>query len=352
VKVKREDFLAKLESVQAGLTPKDVIEQSSCFVFRGGRVFTYDQELACSCPIKVDKKFTGAVFAKPLIAILRKLHEDELDIEPTGEIFVIKGKRRQTEVRMESEIHLPLIDVGEKPQWKKLHSEFSQATDLVANCASKDENHLFNYVHITPRWVEACDNVQIARYRIKMDLKESILIRRNSIRHVSEMDMVEFAESDQWIHFRNVSGVILSCRRYVEPYRDLDSIIKVTGGTPTVFPKGLAEAAENAGIFSEDNPDDKQDRVLVEIKPGKVRITGEGAYGRHREWTPLKYKGTPMAFLVTPKLLGDLVRGFGNCEMYADRLKVDGGKFVYVARLKKHSKNGEQSNAEEQGSEG
>ena len=54
----------KLEAVSPGLATREAIEQSSCFVFKDGRVMTFNDEVACS--IDCELGFDGAVAAKPL----------------------------------------------------------------------------------------------------------------------------------------------------------------------------------------------------------------------------------------------------------------------------------------------
>ena len=57
--INRELFLEQLESVQPGLSTREIIEQSSCYVFRGGEVITFNDEIACSQ--KCDIGIEGAV---------------------------------------------------------------------------------------------------------------------------------------------------------------------------------------------------------------------------------------------------------------------------------------------------
>ena len=86
-KVNRELLLQQLQAVQPGLSDKDVVEQSSCVVFKDGKITTFNDEIACS--IKTDVKFTGAVPAKALIELLKKLPEETIEIEPTeGELLI------------------------------------------------------------------------------------------------------------------------------------------------------------------------------------------------------------------------------------------------------------------------
>ena len=46
--IDRAKLLAALELVSPGLSPREILEQSSCVVFRGGRIATFNDEVACS----------------------------------------------------------------------------------------------------------------------------------------------------------------------------------------------------------------------------------------------------------------------------------------------------------------
>jgi hypothetical protein len=48
-----------LKAVEPGLSQRDVVEQSSCFVFKNGYVYTYNTEVFCRHPYRVN--FEGAV---------------------------------------------------------------------------------------------------------------------------------------------------------------------------------------------------------------------------------------------------------------------------------------------------
>jgi hypothetical protein len=85
-------------------------------------------------------------------------------------------------------------------------------------------------INLTPRFVEAWDNFQIARYKIKTGLTEPVLVRQSSIKHVVSLGMTETAETQGWLHFKNPNGLVLSCRRYVDqfPSDDLTKYLDVT----------------------------------------------------------------------------------------------------------------------------
>lgn len=329
----RNELLQTLETVQPGLSPRDIVEQSSCFVLSGGYVMTYNDEIACRLKGPFPKDIKGAVQAAPLLSLLRKMKEDELEVEVQPDEFIIVGKKRRGGIRMDAEVTLP-IDKVEKPgDWKPLPEEFTDAVDMVQQCAGKDESQfVMTCVHFHPKWLESCDNFQLTRYKIKTGIEKSFLVRRDSVKHVTSLDMTEFSETEAWVHFRNPAGLTLSCRRWVEEYPDLNPILKFTG-SPATLPKGLGDAADKAEIFSSENADNNQ--VQVELRPGKLRIKGVGVSGWYSEVKKLKYDGDPLEFQIAPKLLIDITNRHNDCEISPERLKVDGGKWTYVTCLSK-----------------
>jgi len=335
MRINREDLLKNLEVVTSGLSSRAIIEQSTCFVFSKGVVMTFNDDVACRFKTKL--KITGAVQSAPLLAILRKMKEEEVDVNTTtdedAEITIASGKRRLATIKMEQEILLPIESVETPKKWRELPTDFIIAIDKVKDCAGRDETKFsLVCVHITPKWVEACDSYQVARYRIKTGLEESILIRKDALTHIVNLDMTEFSETESWIHFRNPVGLVISCRRYIEEYhsKELTAVLKKTG-EPTVLPKGLQEAADKAEIFSAENPDDNQ--VTIKLKANKLRITGTGVNGAYTEIAKIKYNGEPREFRISPKTLVQILNKNVKCEIGDGILKITDGRFTYVSCL-------------------
>lgn len=328
-RVNREELLQCLEAVQSGLSPREIIDQSSCVVFKDGEVLTYNDEVACrhKSPLKI----TGAIQANKFLEMLRKRPEDELDFNVREGMLVVDGKNRETELHMEKEILLPIGDVERPKTWNKLNSEFAEGIAIVQACAGNDESKMvLTCVHVAPKFVEACDNAQAARYKVKTGFEKSTLLKQTALKSVVGLGMTEFAETPAWVHFRNPAGLIMSLRRYTEDPKNLDPILAVAG-EPITLPKGLVTSADLASIFSADNADD--DQVTVVIRPGVVKLIGEGAAGRHTEKKKIKYDGPPLKFSIAPKMLMEIVTRHNECEIGPTALKVDGGKFVYVSCL-------------------
>lgn len=327
--IDRAEFLSKLESIQPGLSPKPMLEQSSCFVFSNGEAATFNEEV--SCRVKVPVKFEAAVQAAPLLALLRRYKRKELNLDRNGNELQIGWKRQKSAIALEDEITLE-VDKVEKPgKWRRITDEFVEAIDMVRQCAHRDVSEtVLSCLHIHPKWVEASDTCQLMRYKLRTGIDQPTIVKRDSVKHVLSLGMTSISESDNWLHFKNPAGVVLSCRRYTEQYPSLSRDLKVEG-QKIILPKGLGASIDLAEIFSSESD---TNMLQIQLRPGYMEIHGEGITGWHHEKKKLQnYKGDRMEFLVAPELLRDLSAKHTEIEVTEDRIKVEGGKFTFVAAL-------------------
>ena len=331
MRVSRTEFLRVLESVSPGLSPREVTEQSSCFVFDQGRVLTFNDEV-CASRVSPVPDLVGAVSAKPLMLLLDKLPEDEIDITAgDGEVYV-KGTGRRAGITMENEIRSAGGSVEKPGDWKPLDPDFGAAVGVVADCCSRNEEmFVLTCVHIAPDFLEACDNSQVIRYPIKTDVGQDVLIRQASLRSIRGLDMTEFSETEGWFHFRNPAGLVISCRRWVDTYPDLSDFMVDEEAKPLTLPAGLAEAVGKAEVFSSLNSETPN--VVVDIQPGKLLLEGRGAVGWYQEKKTIVYNGRPLRFSIAPKLLVDVLKRSNDCKISASRLIVETGKYRFVSCL-------------------
>ena len=323
MRVEREKLLRCLEAVSPGLSAKEIIEQSCHFVFRGGRVITFNDEVACS--LECSLELEGAVVAEPLLNLLRKLPEDNVDLEVSEGELLIRGQKRKAGIRLEQKVTLPIEGIEVPKKWKPLPANFVEAVGIVQACAGRDESRFaLTCIHLSPEWVEACDGFQLARYPIKIGVTTSTIVRRRAMKSVVGLDVTEFSQTENWIHFRNSAGLLVSCRRYLDKYPSIEKLLQVSG-QPTVLPKGLEEAVDKAQIFStEDN------QVKVELRRGKLRLSGKGANGWYAETKSVKYSGDELQFSIAPKLLVEISHRAEKCEVAEGRLKISTDKWTYV----------------------
>lgn len=329
--VQRTVLLTALEQIQAGLTTRDIIEQSACFVFKDGRIWTFNDEVSCSVPSPL--KIEGAITAASMIGILRKLPEDDLTCEVQKGALIINGKKKQIELKMEKKIRLPIDQLETPEEWVKLDDNFSEAIFLAHQCCGRDEKEFQNTcIAITPKYIEAFDNMQAIRYKLKTKIEEPSLVRGSCVRHITSLNMTKMGVSEAWIHFKNGSGLRYSVRREVQDREiDLSPIFKVEGSR-LVLPKGLSEASDRGSEFSKENVDDNE--ITVQLKKGKIRVIGAGLSGKIKEWKTLKgYKGEDFSFKILPALLSELVKKYNECEVAEEQLRVSGENFTYIVSI-------------------
>lgn len=342
--INREEFLSKLQMVQAGLSQKEIIQQSDCFVFEDGVIRTFNDEIACTVKSDLSEDFKGAIRAAPLLAMLGKLKSETLDLEITESELMIKVSSTEwTKITLMKEITLAIPKIPEPKKWVKLPEGFGEAVDMVISCAGNDETKfMLTCVHLCDKWIEASDNFQIARVRMELGMTDSCLIRKDAIKHLTSLGVTKFSEAEAWIHFKSPSGVVLSCRRYLQDYPSYAKVLKFDGA-PASLPRGLDEIVEKAEIFSAEDSDNNN--VIVELTKGKMVIRSVGLSGEYYKRLKLPtYKGREMVFTIAPKLLSEISKRHPDCEIGEERLKIKFGKLTYVTCLgnldKKESEDG------------
>jgi DNA polymerase III sliding clamp (beta) subunit (PCNA family) len=296
---------------------------------------TYNDEICCRTKSSLPEDVKGAVPAKPLFALLRKLAATEIKISFDENKFTVLGKNEGSDIAMDSNVMLSLDKIEKPGKWTSIADGFADAITMVQECASKDETKFAcTCIHVHPDWLEAMDSHQLIRYRIKTKVSERMLIRRDSLKHIIPLGMTHFSETETWMHFKNPTGLILSCRRDAEQFQDISKELNTSEGFKASIPKGIGAAVEKAKIFSSDDKDN--DEIKVELRPGAVRITGQSDKGRYWKKMKLKYEGKPMKFLIASEVLLDLSKKHHECIITSGdnpRLRVKGDRYVYVTCL-------------------
>lgn len=338
----REDFLRLLEFVEPGIALRDDgVDQSDCVVISGGKIRSFSEEIACEVPAPPCLAAAdGAVRAKPLLDLVRKIPDDVLEVEMGKGEFLIRGAsgRRRSGVTAEKDVVLPRIRKEDRPRdWAEPGEGFSRAVGVVHACAELDEDEFSHAcVHVHPKWLEACSQFQLCRWKIKTGLAEPALVRRFSIRHVIRLEVAGIADSERWVHFKDSSGGVLSCRRFSvegeEAFPDMEPMMDHAGAVPVSLPKGLVESSGVAAVFADSTVDGQL--VTVSLRPGRLEIRGHGLSGWYEESKKIKgYAGKPLRFMISPELLAEIVDEHNECLLTRGRLVVKNDSMTYCICL-------------------
>lgn len=332
MKVDREVLLRALNSVRPGLAVRETVAQGSCVVFHEGKVWTFNDEIACQCksPLNIE----GAVKAEPLLKLLDNLKDEKIDVSAEdGNLLVkckpTKGRSRKVKFRLESEILLPIEMLEEPDEWRELSDDFDEAMAIIHSCAdsgSSEYQQPLSSIHISPGYIEATDRYQIGRYYLDIGVDESILVKAEAMKKAIGNGFVQVSETKSWLHLKNANGLIFSCRRDVQNYFDFDEFLKADNLDSWKLPNELEEAASMAQIITSEAVEDS---VTVDLRKDKVIIKGIGPSGEYAEMKELTYDGEPIKFVILTKLLIELTKKSNECMIGDGFLLINGEKFVY-----------------------
>ena len=326
MRIIREELLRQLESVSPGLAPREVVDQATCFVFDGGYVTTFNDEMACSTPCAPG--LSGAVPAQRFLDLLRKLTEEGLDISAQQGELSIKGVGRRSGIRLESEITMPLSSLERPVDWSPLDPDVLSGIEMAAQCAAAEaDNFLLKCIHITPDFVEATDNYKAIKYYCKTGVESPVLVNHTAGRHLVGCGMTEICQTENWLHFRNPNGLTISCRQHKETYADLTAWYELEGEAARL-PLGINEAVAKAAIFSDDQ------EVTFHLRAGKMRVKAQNMEGWFEEQREVQYDGPAVVFMLSPKLVEAILKHGQDVQICTGAIKVKQAAFTFITSSK------------------
>lgn len=325
----RKELLQRLLAVEPGGTKKDVIRQSASVVLRRGRFYTMSREASCSLPSGLDPAWEGAVSLPRFLDVLKELPDENVDLSLTDAALTVRGGGRRLRLALEKEIALPLhqVELPRRDDWRKLDAAFAAAVDMAQSCTASRQEFAKECLHLTPTHVEGSDDLKAARFTVPTFVRAPCLVRGKALKEATLMGMTMAAETADWVHLANGSGLRFSVRRYdLEGYPPLERVFALRGRRVTL-PKQLAEAATLAGKVAEGKT------VHVLIETGKVTVTGSGPEADFEQVVKAQYQGPPISFLAPFKLLPQLLDRGTEVEVTEASLRAEGDRYVYVTGL-------------------
>ena len=338
MRVDRKKLLSVLELVKPGLANSEVIDQSSSFVFDEERVMTYNDEISISCPIK-DMDITCAIPAERFHRLLTRVNKDEIELIHDKDQLEAHWGGARAGLSVEGEVKLPLEELGEVKDWKKLPDRFISGLQLcVPICSNNLSNPLLTCVHVRKDGkIESSNGYRVVQYTTAGEIPcgdKGLLIPASSAKELFKYDDVKWiAHSEGWVHFKTEDDVVFSCRVFEGEYPSakLDSILPVDG--PTLrLPRGMQEALFRAQIFSQTGLE-REEEVVIHLEKGRVIVRAKDKLGWFEETMRARYKGNTIEFSVHPVFLADVLTTTRKCILGENRIKFSGEYWEHVVAL-------------------
>lgn len=302
--INREELLNILSMVQPGLATKGVIEQADTFVFHGGRVVTFNDEIAVSHPLPDGlDELHGAVRAKELFSFLSKFKKHELELELNKKEMLLKTKRSKSGIMFEMDINLPLDEMGVPEKWMKLPNDFVEGVKTCSISVGSDMTApALCCIHLHNGFIESTDNHRITRYELsKKAFKKGLLIPATSLRLIENYHPIKYAVTDGWVHFISDNDVMYSCRTFDDVFPDIAQFLDVISGKAVMFPDETVDIINRVSVFS--SSDIQNAEVEINIKKNWIEFRCQNDIGHSEEKTRIKYNGPSITMRMNPTFL-------------------------------------------------
>lgn len=337
MKINRKQLLGALQLVKAGIATKEVVEQSTSFVFQAGQVITYNDEIAVHAPLPEGFDLEGAAPAKELLSILSRFSGEEVEIDLDDAEIKLKCGRQKAGVRLEATISLPLDELKIPTKWNKLPADFIAGLKSCIPSAARDMTYpILTALHITADFVESSDNNRITRYSWgDCSFKKEILLPVDAAIVLTRTDgIVQFSAANGWVHFTDGSGMVMSCRAISGDYPKLDQHLEIDAVGSIELPATIHNMLDRAGVFLSAAVD-QDNAVRIEVTDkGLMTIRGEGDGGWYEESCRVKWDGGQnVTFSVHPAHLAAILETSRTVEIAEDRIAFSNAQFKHVVAL-------------------
>ena len=328
--ISRAYLLEAIRQASGAINQKGIVPQSDCAILHNGAIWSYDDDLFCRVDVGIPPHLTAVVNGKDLLNVVSRIPDKEVIIHIIESSLVITGDsaKRRCGITIQQDIDSPVLSLEIPEDWYEVDSSFSYGLGLVAPYTNEDTSFALGNVHITGKYVEACNNNQVSRYNIKSIPKSNFLIRGTVAKHLSTLEMDGIALSDSWVFFRN-DNATFGARLYKDEYPRLARIMSLDNPKSLKFPK-ISTAINLAQLFSRD---DVHRLIDVHLTTGIMTVRSENASGWFTEDVSCDYEGDALDLCIPAETLKVITEQDVTCQIDEHRIKFKSGDWVFVSSL-------------------
>ncbi len=236
MRIKKDELLKILEISRMAVAGSDHLEQLGHFIFGGENLITFNNRLLIYYPFETD--FQCSVESELFYKQMQKYKTAEIEILLKGNRLEVEGKLETAKlaVTLEQDKEIfGIIDTIRDEQLKvgyvKVPTDFAKAVDLCSYSASKNAaDGTLCCVCISGNTVMSTDNYRATQYTLESEMSpKDILLDARIANEIKRFQMNEFGIGENWLHFKNEGGVVLSARQIFGDYMDISSAFDFEG---------------------------------------------------------------------------------------------------------------------------
>ena len=328
--VNREALLKSLKVAGIGLTGREILEQSNSFVFHGGEVVSFNDEVLVRAPSPL--AIDAVVVAEDFLKLLARFPDEDIEIQKRESEIVIKGKRKSAGISCSNEFLLPYDSVPKPEGWSKITEGLLGRMQQAARTCGRDAaQYQTTCVHLTSTVVEACDNYRFFRSEGDTGIKTDLLVPAICINSLAGLRFTRASVGKGWLYFRTANKEEIAVRCSHEKYsNDVEVLLDMKDAEKVSLPSNLEEMVGRAEVMNEDAHDA---RVSVAIDDGELKITSRKDTGWYRESRRVKYKGRPLSFDIHPQFLVEVLQRTHDVLVGNGRMKLEVPGITFVVAL-------------------
>ena len=324
-------LLTKLNDVSVGLSKKESLEQSDCFIFSGKQVIAFNGEIMCRAKNPFD--FDAIVPAKEFLKLLTLMNDNEIQITIEDNEIIVKGKNKKAGITCDVDLLLPYKEIPKPGEWSKVNENLNNILYQASLACGTDETMpMTTCVHATEDRIEACDNNRLYIAKISTGIPLEILIPAISLNNIKNYKLVAVSNVKEWLHFKTKSNCIISIRCYSGDYhKDTEKQFEMKG-EKLELPDELIDILRRAEVMIEGASWETE--VHLELKKNTLIIKSNKDGGWYEEKKRIKYSGKELAFSIQPELLIDILEKEKVVTVCEDRLKIKTGNVKFIVMLR------------------
>ena len=326
----KNEFLKVLELIKPGLSKNPILEQSEMVMFEPDRVFSYNDEIAISCPFETG--LSGAIRSIELLKLLKKLKGDELETKKVDDEFQFTCGDTSAGFKMIEDMMPPSLGIDEIKKWNKLPSDFAEALSFCAFSASTNIGMgTLTCLKVEGKEVHSCDNFRATRYRMKTGLAKGlvILVPQSIVSGLAAHNPKKVAITGNWNHFTNDENIVFSSRIMDGEYRDISSIFS-DDGIAVTLPEGVKDALSRAEVLTDSTQPITERLVEITIDKNKIICRGDGPAGWVKAQVKTKYDGEKIMFYNNALFLSQIIDHASEVLIGEKVLTFKGDNFDHV----------------------
>lgn len=291
MQVNSRKFLALLKTVEPGISAAGPFDQSMCFIFLDGRVWTFNDSVCYSTAAPSSWKMPdGALKSKSILSLLGSLSSQDLEIAVEGKVFSMKGESCRLRQPWDTSIRMPLSDIPVPKKWVNLPKDFFKNVCIAAESSATrvTDNQRLTCIHLTSKYVEASDNFEITRAEWKSPLGDAdLLMKASPLQELSRYGMSKASVGKEWIHFTDADEKVrVSVRLLSVDYPDWSPFLKkAEGGDRLTF---VGDVDEALGRLASVSP--AEGVLYLSVQKNRVRLSVQADVS-YREVVESKFDG-------------------------------------------------------------